>query len=260
MPESAIGPDEQLTVSHQFQQAQRDTAEWLRLAASTLARLTAEAAIVTPPAAPRSALRHVEVVPITERRALLVAVLEGGAVRQQLVDLPRPALPQDLRALSSRLVARLAGADARRIRAYARTHAGTAAEIARSLAHLVEEHEAANVHGFHYEGIQNILAQPEFDERDRVREMLALLEDRTRFAELLPSQLADGEVHVTIGHEHRHQPLRHCGVVITRYGGSGVAGYVGVVGPIRMDYARSIGAVRYVGTLMSGLVRVVEGN
>src|ERR687887_483335 len=41
MPRPALRPDEQVTVSHQFQQALRDTAEWLRVAASTLARLTA---------------------------------------------------------------------------------------------------------------------------------------------------------------------------------------------------------------------------
>jgi len=50
-------------------------------------------------------------------------------------------------------------------------------------------------------------------------------------------------------------------LVIGRYGASGdVVGFVGVVGPTRMDYARSIGAVRYVGSLMSDLVRVMEGR
>ena len=74
MPRPGLQPEEQLTVSHQFQQALSNTSEWLRLAASTLARLTTEAAIVTPPATGRATLRHVEVVPISERRALVVVV------------------------------------------------------------------------------------------------------------------------------------------------------------------------------------------
>src|SRR6266540_3706371 len=78
MPNTTLQPEEQLTVSHQFQQAQRDTAQWLRLAASTLARLSSEASIVTQPAGTKSLLKHVEAVPIHERRALIVAVLEGG--------------------------------------------------------------------------------------------------------------------------------------------------------------------------------------
>src|SRR5712664_434059 len=87
MPVQSLRAEEQVTVSHQFQQALQDTAAWLRVAASSLARLTAEASIVTTPASKRTTLRHVEVVPIQERRVLLVAVVDGGAVRQQILEL-----------------------------------------------------------------------------------------------------------------------------------------------------------------------------
>src|SRR5256712_8275021 len=110
MPRPGLLPAEQVTVSHQFQQAVSNTSEWLRLAASTLARLTTEASIVTPPATTRSALKHVEAVPISERRVLLVAVLEGGAVRQQLVELPGRGGTDPPPRLSSRPTATLGGA------------------------------------------------------------------------------------------------------------------------------------------------------
>ena len=259
MPEAALRPDEQVTVSHQFQQAQRDTAEWLRLAASILARLTAEASIVTPPAAPLSALRHVEAVPINDRRVLLVAVLDGGAVRQQLLELRSPVTVDELRTLSSTLSDALAGADAGRIRTHAGQTAGLVADVTRALAGLVEEHDAARARDVYYDGVQNIFAQPEFGESERAREVLGILEDRTRLVSLLPSGLGDGEVRVAIGGEHRHEPLRGCSLVFGRYGGrAGVVGYIGIVGPTRMDYARSIGAIRYVGALMTDLVRAVE--
>jgi heat-inducible transcriptional repressor len=91
--------------------------------------------------------------------------------------------------------------------------------------------------------------------------MLRLLEDHTRLADILPRQLGPDEVHVAIGSEHRLEPLRGFSMVFARYGAEDdVVGYVGVVGPTRMDYARSIGAVRYVGSLMSDLVRVMEGQ
>ena len=91
--------------------------------------------------------------------------------------------------------------------------------------------------------------------------MLRLLEDHTRLVDLLPPTLGDDEVHIAIGSEHRLEPLRGCSLVFGRYGGgTEYLGYVGVVGPTRMDYARTIGAVRYVGSLMSDLVRVMEGH
>lgn len=261
MAEPALAAAEQLTVSHQFQQAQSDLAEWLRLAASTLARLTAEAAIVTPPAAERTTLRHVEVVPIQGSRVLLVAVLEGGAVRQQLVELERSIPTDELRALSARLSDELAGANGLRVRAALAVERAAAAEVVGALADLLDEHDDVRAREIYYDGFQNILAQPEFASSDRIREMLGLLEDRTRLAAVLPPGLADNEVAVAIGSEHHLQPLADCSLVFGRYGaGSSFIGYVGVVGPTRMDYARSIGAVRYVGGLMSDLLRVVEGT
>jgi heat-inducible transcriptional repressor len=259
MPRPALGAAEELTVSHQFQQALRDTAEWLRVAASSLARLTEEASIVTPPAAKRTTLRHVEVVPVHERRVLLVAVLEGGQVRQELLEVSEPVTPDRLRMLSARLTEALAGATAARVGALAASHTGADADIVRALGRALEEHDAWRAREVYVDGFQNILAKPEFAQTDRGREMLRLFEDHTRLAEILPVDLDAGDVHVAIGSEHRLEPLRDCSFIVGRYGDDFV-GFVGVVGPTRMDYARSIGAVRYVGSLMSDLVRVMEGH
>jgi len=261
MPRPGLRPDEQLTVSHQFGQATSDTSEWLRLAASILARLTAEASIVTPLGAKRAALRHVEAVPIQERRVLVIAVLEGGTVRQQLVELREPVAPERLRLLSARLTRTLAGADGGRVRAAQDAESGGEKEVVATLARIVADYDSSRAHDVYFDGFQNILAQPEFAERERTREMLRLLEDRTRLAEILPGDLGAGEVHVAIGSEHRLALLRDCSLVFGRYGsGPDAVGLVGIVGPTRMDYARSIGAVRYVGSLMSDLVRVMEGH
>lgn len=261
MPRPALLPAEQVTVSHQFQQALSNTAEWLRLAASTLAHLTAEASIVTPASAAHATLRHVEAVPINEHRVLLVAVLDGGAVLQQLLELRDPVTAEHLRRLSARLTAAFSGRDARSVRALVATESGVEQSVASAVARLLEEHDAGRAQDVYYDGIQNILAQPEFAESDRVRDVLRLLEDRTRLAEILPLELGADEVHVAIGSEHRLEPLRGFSLVFGRYGVAGdVIGYVGIVGPTRMDYARSIGAVRYVGSLMSDLVRVMEGQ
>jgi heat-inducible transcriptional repressor len=261
MPRPALRPDEQVTVSHQFQQALRDTAEWLRLAASTLARLTAEASLVTPPTAKRAALRHVEVVPISERRVLLVAVLDGGNVRQQVLDLSAATTPDRLRALSARLTHSFANANAVTLRDAIAQEAGVDADVVRALAGMLDDVDTWRAREVYIDGFHNILAQPEFAESERTREMLRLFEDHTRLAAILPQDLGEGDVHIAIGREHRVEPLWDCSLIVSRYGRRGDAvGYVGVLGPTRMDYARSIGAVRYVGSLMGDLVRVMEGR
>ena len=262
MARPTLGADVEITVSHQFQQALANTADWMRLAASTLARLSAEASIVTPPSTVRSTLKHVEFVPITDRRVLLVAVLDGGTVHQQLVEVSSGVLPDRLRRLSARLTETLGMSDAAAIRATAATlERGSDAQLVLALAHTLEEHDDARVRDIYYDGIQNILAQPELAEGSSIRDVLRVLDDRTRLAEILPPGLVAGEVHIAIGSEHRVEPLRGFSLIFGRYGArTDAVGYVGVFGPTRMDYARSIGAVRYVGSLMSDLVRVMEGE
>jgi transcriptional regulator of heat shock response len=174
MPHPDLREDERVTLSHQFRQARPDTSEWLRLAASTLARLTREAAIAT------------------YDRAL-------------------------------------------------------------------EPREVTWGRQIHYEGIDLILMQPEFRAGERVRSVVSLLQDRQLLAQVLPVSLGEGDVAVSIGSEHALEPLRPLSLVIGRYGSDETVGYVGVVGPTRMDYHRTIGAVRYVGALMSDLVRALDG-
>ena len=260
MPAADLRPEERVTVSHQFQQAERDTGEWLRLAASALARLATEAAIVTSPSRSRAVIRHLEAVPIASRRVLLVAVLDGGTVLQQLVDLSVPVGTEALRSLSARLVDHLSGKGVDAVRALAASASAPASELLGALERVLDE-PAARARDVYYDGIQYILSQPEFEAAERVRAVLELLEDGTRLAQVLPDPLGEGEIHVAIGSEHRCEPLVGCSLVVGRYGGrDGVIGYVGVVGPTRMDYARSIGAVRYIGSLMTDLVRTVEGR
>jgi heat-inducible transcriptional repressor len=185
MPSPSLRTDEQVTVSHQFQQALQDTAAWLRVAASSLARLTAEASIVTPPASKRTTLRHVEVVPIHERRALLVAVVDGGAVRQQVLELGTATTADQLRTLSSRLTESLGGATAMKVQAAVAAEKGADADIARALARILEEYDTSRAREVYVDGFQNIMAKPEFAESDRSRAMLSLFEDHTVIGFLL---------------------------------------------------------------------------
>ncbi len=186
MPSPSLRPEEQVTVSHQFQQALQDTAAWLRVAASSLARLTAEASIVTTPASKRTTLRHVEVVPIQERRVLLVAVVDGGAVRQQILELGTAATAEQLRSLSTRLTESLGGATATKVHEAITAEKGADADITGALARILDEYDTVRAREVYVDGFQNILAQPEFAESDRSRAMLSLFEDRTRLSEILP--------------------------------------------------------------------------
>ena len=57
-----------------------------------------------------------------------------------------------------------------------------------------------------------------------------------------------------IGAENDFEAVRACSLVVSRYGDGALNGFLGVVGPARLDYARAIAAVRFLSDLMSELV------
>jgi heat-inducible transcriptional repressor len=106
--------------------------------------------------------------------------------------------------------------------------------------------------------LTNVLSEPEFAESDEARRALRLFEERSSLQDLLvrtTTHSTVGGLQVLIGGEGEWEELSRCSMVLARYGVPGFAtGTLGVLGPMRMSYARTIPTVRYVAGLLSGLV------
>jgi heat-inducible transcriptional repressor len=67
--------------------------------------------------------------------------------------------------------------------------------------------------------------------------------------------MVDNSVQVLIGGEGTWEELRHFSVVLARYGAAGLAtGTLGVLGPMRLPYGRTISTMRFLSNLLSDLV------
>src|SRR5664280_2914236 len=84
------------TISHQFYQARQDVEQWMPLAASILAYHSRAASIVTAPHSERSYYKHVELIATQGRQVLMVLVMTGGEVSQQILTLAEPVRQQHL--------------------------------------------------------------------------------------------------------------------------------------------------------------------
>ena len=109
------------------------------------------------------------------------------------------------------------------------------------------------------DGLTNVLAQPEFAGSEDARRALRVLEERTLLQDLLSQTVLHGSsvggVQVLIGGEGVMEALSQCSIVLARYGTPGLAtGTLGVLGPMRMPYGRTISIVRFLSGLLSDLV------
>src|SRR3712207_8207748 len=113
----------------------------------------------------------------------------------------------------------------------------------------------------HHDGLLEMLQQPEFEQVERIRQAIEILTEGRAISPLIPQVLQSKGVQVVIGGEHGQDDMREYSVVLSRYGREGeVAGIVGIFGPTRMPYPRSISSVRYISNVMSDLLAVLYGE
>ncbi len=227
-----------------------------------LAQLTHQVALVQYPTLSRSTVRHVDLVPLTDTRLLVVVILSTGRVEQRLVELPAPLGEDDLAALRLRIAGAVTGcviADASLALTELPTAPG-AGEVERTVqARLVDTLvEAMSDHRSSARvavgGAANLARFGDSFEVS-VRPLLEALEEHVVLLKLLGEAHAGGMVTVRIGHEGPYQEFASTSVVATGYGPDDEAlGNLGVVGPTRMDYPGTMAAVRAVARYVSRIL------
>ena len=223
-----------------------------------LVQLTRQVAVVQYPSLTRSAIRHIELVPLAPTKLLLVLITDTGRVEQCTVDVPTPWDDASVSHVRAVLNACLGGhklADAAamvtdlsdRIPVEERANANAVFSVL--LASLIERNEEKIV----FAGTANLAAH---DFSRGLRDVLEALEEQVVLMRLLGDTTEPATIlTVTIGSENQVAGLEATSVVSTGYGNPAQPlAKLGVLGPTRMDYPGTMGAVRavarYVGQIL----------
>ena len=244
---------ERQMIRHQFHQARLEIDQWMRLSAAILARTSRSASFVTAPQARANRYKHLQLISTQGRLVLMVLVLFGGEVKQQMLTLAEPLSQARLSAAADRINALFPDMDADEVAARATgAYLDTLEdEVTRLVIDALRQADYRSISDIYRDGLVNIL------DDEGTRQAIRVLEERTLLASVLSETQAQGGdgVQVVIGGDGRWEELRDCTMILSRYGvGDSFTGTLAVVGPTRMPYDRNVAAVRYVADLMSGFV------
>lgn len=217
-------------------------------------------------------LEHVHFTRLAERRVLAVVVGKSGTVRDRLLAVAEDLSAGQLESAANFLNEHFRGWQLERVRAEllrrierertAYQRMMEAAERLWSGAIPVDATALAGERTVFVEGVSNLVALGTGlgEDRERLRQLLAALETKQRVAELLAAYIDARQESVRVVFELEEQAPELAGLVLiaapARLGGE-TLGTVGVLGPTRMDYGATMGAVHYVAGLFD---RVLEGK
>lgn len=247
----ALMPQRKLTAKDRTRVEQRVLPEQGEALAQSAARGLAEMAqqigMLAPPRAASTQVGHIEFIRVAAQRFAAVMVMRDGNVQHRVVNVRFDLESRELE----------------RINAYAREMAsGTLSEIRERIASELQRERAREDHLYRHalelsqlgtdasspelvvEGAARCFMHPEFaTDTERMRQVLRALEEKALLLELLDRVAARG---VTLGEELGDDRLQGMAVVAASYAtASGGHGVIGLLGPMRMDYARLVPLVEF---------------
>jgi len=255
--EAELPLEEQYRISKLFREVEEEFDRWLRLAATILARLAKNAALVTYPKPRQCRFWHVELVAMQEFVALMVLVLREAILKRQLLSFDKPVTQEQLTIMANKLNAVYSGLTSSEILTKTKKVGLSSEEeqVIEAVTDMMSAEDELEYEESYLEGLRLMLGQPEFAQKDRMLSIMELMETKEWLNSAFSLRSSDVGVQVLIGEENQVQTLRDLSLVFSRYGIPGqVGGTVGVIGPTRMDYSRAISIVSYMSGILSDLV------
>ncbi|HNZ14973.1 MAG TPA: heat-inducible transcriptional repressor HrcA [Anaerolineaceae bacterium] len=246
------------TINHQFYQSDKGLHEWLPLAASVLATQNRAVSIVTSPHIKRVAFKHLELISVRGSQVLMVLVLVGGEIRQQIISLDNIYTQNQLSDLAQKINNGCENSTLDEIEQFRLIDEPLSDTILNAVAEQMRFSEDYANGKFFMDGLTNVLGADETVDPDQTRVALKLIEERQNLDDLMLRANHNqeiGGVQVLIGCENTWQELRDWSIILTRYGvPEQMSGTLGILGPMRMPYGHAINTVRFVGELLSDLI------
>lgn len=214
---------------------------------ATLSNLTHYVAVVLAPMIDSTRVCKIDLLSMGPRRALVVLITHPGKVVSRHLDLPEDVTSEFLGEVELFLNEALVNKRAYEVRALCeelKFRLSESSLAVRVLAELVACFDEADRERIHHMGVGELAALPDFADSAQLRPLLNLLEDGLAMLDTLSEVVEARRMVVRIGRENARKELGGMSLVMMNYASSNADGVVGVIGPTRMDYQRSIAAVR----------------
>lgn len=210
-----------------------------------LSNLTNYTSIVLGPEVFNTSLRHLQLLPLSDNRAVVIIVTNTGHVENKVVEIPDKLPVSEIEKTVAILNAKLNGVPLVQLRS--KLYTEIAAELRKHvtryedlIASIEKALESSDEGRIYMGGATNMLTQPEFKNIDKVKTILDVLEQTDMWIKLFAS-VPEG-IQVRIGAENSVEAINECSLITATYSLHGrTIGTIGVLGPTRMEYGKVIG-------------------
>lgn len=259
MMQKAALSDDEIKIIRSHMGAKIDEVESvMKQTAQALSLVTHYTAMVMSPMLAANRLRHIQLVPLREGRALAVIVTSAGFSQDVVIRVPEDMDSYELERISRMLTERFCDCRMDHIGdLMMREMSGELHERRAFLNGVCEaidrkiEPEATSVQ---LSGATNMLHFPEYSDVNKAKTFLAAVEGRGMLYDLL-KRASKLEFSITIGNENEDESFKDCSIVTATYRvGDEPMGSFGIIGPTRMHYGKVISVLEFMRRSLSEIL------
>ncbi|MBZ5553563.1 MAG: heat-inducible transcriptional repressor HrcA [Acidobacteriia bacterium] len=262
--ESRIRADDKNFIKTSFSREFEEAPQPLERVSHLLAEISNHVGLVVASHMVQNELQHIEFIRLSPHRILVVLVTKPGIVQNRLLMMDEPFTQSELDQTAKYLMANFPGKSLAGIRRELqlrlreeKTRCDELLEKALLICQQRELTEEENSTEVFVDGASRMVNESTVLEVEKLKELLGALEEKSRLLRLLDECLTtrDVGIRVFIGSENRGTELTHCSVITAPYWSNGqVVGSLGIIGPKRMSYDRTIGVVDYMAKMVSQML------
>ncbi len=245
----------QQTISQSLDTDKTST-DLIHSAGEILSRITHLAGIVSLTHTAPAEVRHIEFMRLTERRVLVILVINQDEVHNKVIHVDRDytdlELQQAAQKLSSYVLGRSFDSARTQLLEELAEVRSDVDEITQKVLDAMQEVCELNAHDLVTSGEANLLQYAELSDINKLRDLFNVFNEKTDLLKLLDGCTTAEGVEIFIGSESGYSVLSNCSVVGAPYHVKGdIIGVLGVVGPTRIDYERVIPVVDITAKLLT---------
>lgn len=234
-------------------------------ASDIISTITGYTSLALSPNLTKAVLKTIQIIPVDDKKALIVAVTDGGAVKNQYIRFENEIDPDILVKMSNFLQERMNGLLIEKIIFPPTEEVYRELKVEESATGCIFDGLSKCLQGIEKtelitKGETNILNHPEFSDLIKAKEVFDLLNDCEIIKTVMSEAVKENELNVMIGRENQYEPMHDCSLVTAAYNlGNTSVGALGVLGPTRMPYARVVSAMKYVKRLINReIIRIIN--
>ena len=246
---------EQRQLQHLLSGTSGEIEQIIQLVATYLAHLVHNVAIVSSPKVLPSRFKHVDLVSLHDFIVLIILVLGKSLIIKRIVTFSKKHTQDELSTMANKLNALYEDRSCSditnlNVRLTPEEHIITA-----SIVDIIEQENKHECNKPYLEGLHLMFNQPEFTASDQIVRLIELLEEEVWWEKLLSPDLYGGSIRVIIGGENNDQAWQDLSLIIRDYGIPDIAqGFIGVIGPKRIDYGKAISSIDLLSKLLSNSI------